>query len=41
MAMINQLNIPEWPVYVQAAVTLVIPVIIFYIFKKLRPTEDE
>jgi hypothetical protein len=41
MAMIEQLNLPEWPVFIQAAVTLVIPLIIFFIFKKLRPSGDE
>ncbi|WP_364148399.1 hypothetical protein [Paenibacillus sp. LPE1-1-1.1] len=36
-----ELNIPEWIVYLEAVVVLVIPLIISYIFKRIRKTRDE
>ncbi|WP_419873542.1 hypothetical protein [Candidatus Pristimantibacillus sp. PTI5] len=36
-----ELKIPEWNVYLEAAIVLVIPLIISFIFKRLRQTRDE
>lgn len=41
MAMTDQLNIPEWTVYVEALVTLAIPLIVSYVTRRFRQTEDE
>ncbi|WP_157265950.1 MULTISPECIES: hypothetical protein [Bacillales] len=40
MSLAEQLNIPEWTVYLQALVTLVIPIIISFIFKQIRGLKD-
>lgn len=36
-----ELNIPEWIVYLEAAVVLIIPLAISYIFKRIRQSRDE
>jgi hypothetical protein len=40
MSFADQLNIPEWTVYVQALVTLAIPILISFIFKQIRGLKD-
>jgi hypothetical protein len=39
--MADSINIPDWTVYVQALVCLVIPALIAYAFKRFRSIEDE
>lgn len=41
MTLADQLNVPEWKVYVEALVTLVIPILIATIFRRSRQQEDE
>lgn len=35
------MNIPEWKVFVQALVTLLVPLAISYVFKGFRKSEEE
>lgn len=41
MAFADQLNIPEWTVYVEALITFVVPLLISYVFNRFRQIEDE
>ncbi|MDQ8733668.1 hypothetical protein [Paenibacillus sp. LHD-38] len=36
-----ELKIPEWIVYLEAIIVLIIPLTISYIYKRIRQTRDE